>query len=1047
MSLSVLQEFAAPGAAYRGKPFWAWNGTLEPEELRRQIRQMHQAGLGGFFMHARVGLGTAYLSDDWFACVDACLDEAKGLGMEAWLYDEDRWPSGAAGGLVTKHPRHRARELMLHTLHSPKELTWDRDTLAAFTATVEGSQARDVAPIAKGMTPKTLQPGQVILRFSVGVQGCSSWYNGFTYLDTLSHEAVQAFLDATHEVYRQRVGKEFGRLVPGIFTDEPNHGHKLGADNNTAAPRGLPWTGKLRNVFKQRYGYDLLPHLVELVYDVDGRPVSQARYHYHDCVTHLFVDAFSRQIGAWCDAHNLLFTGHVLEEDSLVRQANVVGSAMRFYEYMSAPGMDLLTEHWRSFNTAKQVSSAARQFGRQWRLTETYGCTGWDFPFAGHKALGDWQVALGINLRAQHLAWYTMQGEAKRDYPAAVFYQSPWWELYPKVEDYFARLHATLSRGAEVRDLLVVHPVESAWLLCKSGWMQDTATYALDGQFFALCDTLLAGHVDYDFGDEELLSRHARVRKTKGGAALTVGKATYRAVLVPPQITMRASTLKLLEQFKKAGGTVVFAGEPAAYVDAKASGAVAAFAATCARAPHDGPALVQAVEGTCRRLSISTPDGAEIGAALYLLREDAEAYYLFVCNTGEDFAADRRDISRDPMVRDRTLAFPAVVIRGLGDAAGMPLLLDPETGAVARAAATKTERGWEIRTSLPALGSRLFVLPKAAVETTAIPVASAPAVARTKKLGAKAWPIRLSEANVLVLDRARLRIGDGDEQAADEILRVDRAVRGALGVEPRGGAMVQPWARTPEKAPKTLPITLTYTFTADARPGGPLYLALEMPQTFRAALNGAPVAADAECGWWTDRSLRLLPLDPALVRPGANTLTLQCDYTAAHPGLEIIYLLGQFGAEARGTEVALTARPETLAIGDWTAQGLAFYAGSVAYETRITPTLAAGERLFVHVPAYRGTAVRVLVDGQPAGVIAWEPNEVEITALVGNGPSTLQIEVIGHRRNSHGPFHLNEKWPSWTGPAEFQPGPDQWYDGYQLVPCGLMAPPELVVKK
>ncbi len=1046
MSLSVLREFAAPGAAYRGKPFWAWNGKLEPDELRRQIRAMHRAGLGGFFMHSRVGLDTAYLSDDWFACVDACLDEAKQLGMEAWLYDEDRWPSGAAGGLVTKNPQYRARELMMDLLPSPKELTWDDDTLAAFTATVAGSQARDVAPIARGTAPNTLGAGQVILRFRVQVQGCSSWYNGYTYLDTLSHEAVRAFITATHDVYRQRAGKEFGRAVPGIFTDEPNHGHKLGADNNTFDSRGLPWTATLLTAFTQRYGYDLLPHLVELVYDVDGQAVTPARYHYHDCVTHLFVDAFSRQIGAWCEEHNLLFTGHVLEEDSLVRQTNVVGSAMRFYEYMQAPGMDLLTEHWRIFNTAKQVSSAARQFGRRWRLTETYGCTGWDFPFAGHKALGDWQVALGINLRCQHLSWYTMQGEAKRDYPAAIFYQSPWWELYPVVEDYFARLHAVLTRGTEVRDLLVIHPVESAWLRCKSGWMQDAETYTLDGQFFALCDTLLAGHVDYDFGDEELLARHARVRATNGGAELVVGAATYRAVLVPPQLTMRATTLALLEQFAAAGGTVVFAGEPAAYVDACASPAVAAFAAGCPRAPHEGPELVRAVEGACRRLSITDDAGQEIGAALYLLREDREAYYLFVCNTGEAFCGNGRDVMDQQLVRDRTLAFPQVVIRGLGDAAGAPLLLDPERGTVARADATKTEAGWDIRTSLPALGSRLFVLPKRAVDMADIPDPEQAAEVRTEKIGAQRWPIRLSESNVLVLDRARLRVGEGEWRAADEILRVDRAVRGELGVEARGGSMVQPWARPKAENPPALPIALSYTFTADALPGGPLYLALEMPHTFRVTVNGVPVDPDAECGWWTDRSLRLLPLDPALVRPGANEIVLACDYTPAHPGLEIVYLLGQFGAEARGAEAAMVALPETLALGDWTAQGLAFYAGAVAYETTITPDLNAGERLFVRVPAYRGVAVRVLVDGRPAGVIAWEPNEVEITSLVGDGPAALQIEVIGHRRNSHGPFHLTEKWPTWTGPDSYQPGPARWQDDYQLVPCGLMAPPELVVK-
>ncbi|NQT91763.1 MAG: hypothetical protein HQ559_03305, partial [Lentisphaerae bacterium] len=104
MKLKALDHFASPGAEFRGKPFWAWNGKMDPSELRRQVRVMQRMGLGGFFMHSRVGLATPYLSDEWFECVRACVDEAKGLGMEAWLYDEDRWPSGAAGGLVTQNP-------------------------------------------------------------------------------------------------------------------------------------------------------------------------------------------------------------------------------------------------------------------------------------------------------------------------------------------------------------------------------------------------------------------------------------------------------------------------------------------------------------------------------------------------------------------------------------------------------------------------------------------------------------------------------------------------------------------------------------------------------------------------------------------------------------------------------------------------------------------------------------------------------------------------------------------------------------------------------
>ena len=134
-------------------------------------------------------------------------------------------------------------------------------------------------------------------------------------------------------------------------------------------------------------------------------------------------------------------------------------------------------------------------------------------------------------------------------------------------------------------------------------------------------------------------------------------------------------------------------------------------------------------------------------------------------------------------------------------------------------------------------------------------------------------------------------------------------------------------------------------------------------------------------------------------------------------------------------------------LGDWVKQGLPFYSGSVVYSTTIKPTLKKDEKLFVHVPEYKGTAARIMVNEKTAGIIAWEPNELEITDLVKNGPVELKIEILGHRRNSHGPLHHVPKWPNWTGPHQFETSGPSWSDNYQLVPCGLMNAPELVVKR
>jgi len=1040
-----MREFESPGSQYRGKPFWAWNGKLEPEELRRQIRIMHRMGLGGFFMHSRVGLDTAYLSDEWFECVEACIDEAEKLDMEAWLYDEDRWPSGAAGGLVTCEERFRMRSLALNVIKKVADLKWDKSVVAVFTAKIDGASATNVRRITRGKQPEKLEQGASILVFSVKLQDTSSWYNDYTYLDTLNHEAVKKFIEVTHEEYRKRIGKHFGKRVPGIFTDEPNFGGMVQGASWVGAG-GAVWTGKLPEVFKERYGYDLLDHLVEIFFDVDGLPVTPARLHYHDCVTFLFVDAFSRQIGEFCEKNGIQSTGHVLEEATLSTQTGHVGSSMLFYEYMQAPGMDILTEQWREYDTAKQVSSAARQFGHKWRLTETYGCTGWDFPFAGHKAIGDWQVALGINLRCQHLSWYTMEGQAKRDYPASIFYQSPWWEMYSKVEDYFARIHAVMTRGREVRDLLVVHPVESMWMLCKSGWGGSPEVKKYDEMLIGLRDQLLARNIDFDYGDEDIIDRYARAGKKEGVPTLFMGQARYKAVLVPPLLTIRKSTLDLLRRFQALGGLVVFVDEPAQYVDGVVSEEAARLAEECTRVSLTGKSLMVATEKVCRRVTITGPDEEELVSVLHLLREDKDAFYLFVCNVGHDFLNSKLAAKKDPRVCERTLSLGDVRIGGFADCKGMPLELDPDTGKVYEADARHSWKGWDIRTNLPAVGSRLFVIPRKEVKRSAVRRKNLVEISN-KKISGSWWDIVLSEDNNLVLDRPKFRIGNSRLTGPDEILCVDTLVREELGIPIRGGQMVQPWARPKAKKPESISVELSYCFMLKTVPTGNLNIAIEQAARYQVTVNGTSIDTNVESGWWTDRSLRKIPIHPSLLFKGENEIKLKCDYDETHPGLEIIYLLGSFGTRVRGTDLVVTEIPRHLKVGDWVKQGLAFYSGSVCYNKRLRPKLRKGERLFVQVPDYRGVAVRIWVDGKSAGIVAWEPNEVELTDFITGDKMELGIEVIGHRRNSHGPFHFVEKWPEWSGPDKYIPEGDNRVDTYQLVPCGLKATPRLIVRK
>ena len=75
----------------------------------------------------------------------------------------------------------------------------------------------------------------------------------------------------------------------------------------------------------------------------------------------------------------------------------------------------------------------------------------------------------------------------------------------------------------------------------------------------------------------------------------------------------------------------------------------------------------------------------------------------------------------------------------------------------------------------------------------------------------------------------------------------------------------------------------------------------------------------------------------------------------------------------RGRNVVVNKLPEKLKLGNLVKQGLAFYSGAVSYLKTIRPRMGGRERLFVEIPKYHGTCVRVLVNGKSAGIISWEP--------------------------------------------------------------------------
>ena len=96
----LREGFESPEPIFRPAPFWSWNSVMDHGEIIKQIDDFKEHGFGGAFAHARAGLITEYLSEEFFDAFKCALEESKRIGNLLYMYDENTWPSGFAGGLV-----------------------------------------------------------------------------------------------------------------------------------------------------------------------------------------------------------------------------------------------------------------------------------------------------------------------------------------------------------------------------------------------------------------------------------------------------------------------------------------------------------------------------------------------------------------------------------------------------------------------------------------------------------------------------------------------------------------------------------------------------------------------------------------------------------------------------------------------------------------------------------------------------------------------------------------------------------------------------------
>ncbi|MHA9741106.1 hypothetical protein [Robinsoniella peoriensis] len=1112
------EQFQNPPSEYRGAPFWAWNCRLDREQLLKQISCFKEMGMGGFHIHCRAGLDTRYMGREFLEDVKACKEEAKKQDLLCWLYDEDRWPSGSAGGMVTSQEEYRSRFLVFQPenwsdlteempMSAAKAVRSNRKRILAryeveldaegylkgsrrlnlmdgASSCSDGSHCSDRPSCSGESHPSgeshcsggssvrhhVPQMGTVVSEqedsgaaepkkerisiwtASLEISGDTPWFNNQAYVNTLDKKAIDRFIQLTHEVYYRELGEDFGGQIPAIFTDEPQTSHKEVLDTPfTYKPVILPFTDDFEDTFYKSFGTSILDHLPELIWEPGEGKVSRIRYQYHLHVCQRFSEAFGDNVGRWCQDHGIALTGHMMNEWTLHSQTMAAGEVMRPMKEFGLPGIDMLCDR-RELSTAKQAQSVAHQFGREGVMSEIYGVTGWDFDFRNHKLAGDWQAALGVTVRVPHLTWVSMEGEGKRDYPASIGYQSPWYQEYSYIENHFARLAAVLTRGVPVVRIGVIHPVESYWLYWGNQKQTAAIRQELEYHFSRVIDWLLYGLLDFDFISESLLSESSQY-----GEKFCMGEMNYEVVVVPGCRTMRASTVDKLDKFIAHGGKVIFMGNIPQYVDAVESEAVVRLANQCEKIQYSSSQLLEAlkpwrdidicVENTegkdpTRMEHIET--GIRASNMFYQLREEDGRKWLFVCHVNKP-----RNEHITHMEKWE------IWVEGIYS----PVVYDTLSGGIRELHAEYEGNKTKIIYFGSQHDSLLLELKK---ERLAEPVAGTQfgqngvcmrcpgeigqdidfyPMVRDKKYLPNPEAYRLSEPNVCLLDMAEYAFDDGEFMQEEEILRIDNLFRSKLGYPLRMEALAQPWTQKAEETPRhTLKLRFTIYSEIEVNRAE---LAMEHPENARMEWNGERIP-DEDSGWYVDACIRKRIL--GRIKKGENQLVMEIAFQAK-TNVEWCYLLGDFGVQVSGRNKKLINIPREICYGNFVNQGFPFYAGNMDYEV---PVYCKSGRLYLEISHYRGALISVdLVPpgvntplySKRGGIIALAPYVLDL-GEVKEGWHRLTLRLYGNRINAFGAVHNADAKEEWYGPNLWRTSGNKWSYEYQLKEMGILTTPQ-----
>lgn len=969
--MGLKRDFKNPPNQYRPIPFWSWNDELDLEEIAHQIKELKNGGNGGFFMHARSGLKTSYLSPEWFQAIKTGIDVAKEEGMNAWIYDEEGWPSGFAGGLVPDQSSDfHAKFITIKQVDDMKEEDMKNLLFCySYHSTSKMLQRMEFKDRYNAENEETIY---VVYKHT----------NPY-YIDTLNKRAIDAFLQCTHEAYYDRFKESFGDVMHGFFTDEP----RLTCNNFG----DIAWSDDLPETFLKRYGYDVTDYLPMLFYEIGD--FEKIRYDFWETVSTMFANNYMKTIYDWCEAHKCKVTGHIMMEESIFSQMTSTAGVMPFYEYMHVPGIDWLRRRIDSPVIGKQVGSVACQLGKKQILTESYALCGWNVSFEELKWIAEWQFVNGVNQICQHLMAYTIKGVRKRDYPPSHFTQQTWWKKANRFNDYLGRLCVALSEGDQSADVLMLHPMRSGYIAFDGTRTKEIKT--LDEEFIKASECLSGAHISYHYGDETIIKKYGSV--TNG--LFQVGYISYKTVILPCMYAIDACTLKLLLEFNKQGGTILSLGELPHYTNGDDS--LLKELVTCIQIVEYDKVREVLEKENLITLSI-LEDGNEVDSIAYLQRKtkDGELFFLVNHNQEKKFQTQVHFFEK----------------------AGTILHMIPETGEMHPLEAKKENHSTVISLTFEPMQSYLLAFyPSQELETKEVEVFQKEELPIQMVQPESNWLVKEISLNSYTLDQCQYRLDGGAWQEKMPTIQLQNhllEMKRSVDVEMKYDFYINMDLDKNKEFYLVIEDAKLYDITVNG-------VTMEHKETKISwwkdkSFHKVDIKSRIRNGY-NEIILKINFKQPQKVYDvlfGENVYETEKNKITYDIELESIYLLGDFGVisktpyemlERGALKTAgpfeIVAEPKEFVSSEFTAQGLLFFAGVVSITQTLFIHKEEGKRIILDFGKQNAPMMDLYINGILVKNSLWAPYEADITKETVEGINEIVITLYASNRNLLGPHH------------------------------------------